>query len=291
MNGIICKLCRADFLTGRLLWPMLAFVLMTGCWGIVVPIEEGDEPFREETLESLLGSTREEIQQKLGPHHVQLEGEEKTYFIYQGWVDSAGVVSPGLPVPVWWAESRICSLLVFGSEKRLDSYETTTWGYDISLVEMSEYEQAKPHWNCKHAFFTENELGTLRKVTPVRYDFYARAVQGDPEGMYQYANSLRRREDKFKWYCLAARQGHAMARFELGRYHQYGLVQFEDNYERAYFWYTLAIEADHASAEYYRTEFSREMTLTQIADAERLVAEWEPNPEECEVYSDAANAP
>ena len=65
----------------------------------------------------------------------------------------------------------------------------------------------------------------------------------------------------------------------------------EQNLVSAYVWFSLSSQAGYAIASEARGRLSRGMTPAQIAEAERLVAEWEPNPSECEVYSDAANAP
>ena len=72
---------------------------------------------------------------------------------------------------------------------------------------------------------------------------------------------------------------------------------------RAYVWYTLSIETEATSEptervrarelgidpERQRKRISEILTPAQIAEAERLVAEWEPNPEECEVYAEQAD--
>ena len=56
---------------------------------------------------------------------------------------------------------------------------------------------------------------------------------------------------------------------------------------QAYLWYSLASEAGHAHGNW--TRLTQEMTPAQIAEAERLVAEWEPNPAECEEFAAQAD--
>jgi hypothetical protein len=60
---------------------------------------------------------------------------------------------------------------------------------------------------------------------------------------------------------------------------------------KAFVWYTLSFQAGYATAKLSRDRLSQEITPVQIAEAERLAAEWEPNPEECEIYSEGADAP
>ena len=55
------------------------------------------------------------------------------------------------------------------------------------------------------------------------------------------------------------------------------------NQVRAYLWYTLA--EDWEWSQRFKEKLTREMTPDQIAEAERLVSEWEPNPAECETIT------
>ena len=56
-------------------------------------------------------------------------------------------------------------------------------------------------------------------------------------------------------------------------------------------WYTLSAEQGNTAAQTALRPISRVLSPAQIGEAERLVAEWEPNPAECEIYSDEADAP
>ena len=74
---------------------------------------------------------------------------------------------------------------------------------------------------------------------------------------------------------------------------------------RAYAWYELAELGgfEYEGSRYMQTAagweccskekeiLADEMTHDQIAEAGRLVAEWEPNPAECDIQSDEAYAP
>jgi TPR repeat protein len=75
---------------------------------------------------------------------------------------------------------------------------------------------------------------------------------------------------------------HGKARWKMGLIYRAGYLGLEQNLVLAYVWQTLSFEAGYATAEQYRNRLSQEMTPAQIAEAERLVAEWEPNPAECE---------
>jgi len=57
----------------------------------------------------------------------------------------------------------------------------------------------------------------------------------------------------------------------------------------AYKWYTLAAKNGNERATELRQDISDQMTPDQIAEAERLVAEWKPNPAECEAIAAQAD--
>jgi hypothetical protein len=53
----------------------------------------------------------------------------------------------------------------------------------------------------------------------------------------------------------------------------------------AYKWYGLAMGNGNERAAELRHSISGQMTPDQIAEAERLLANWRPNPDECEFES------
>ena len=77
--------------------------------------------------------------------------------------------------------------------------------------------------------------------------------------------------------------GHALAQAELGDLHVKGLGQawreaglVELDHVRAYMWYSLAAANGDRRAGYDRADLVDQMTPAQIAEAERLAAEWKP---------------
>ena len=52
---------------------------------------------------------------------------------------------------------------------------------------------------------------------------------------------------------------------------------------QAYKWFSLAAIAGDKSAKWSRDHLSSQMDPIQVAEAERLVAEWEPNPAKCKI--------
>jgi TPR repeat protein len=78
-----------------------------------------------------------------------------------------------------------------------------------------------------------------------------------------------------KWWKLSAEQGHAAAQNNLGLMHEKGWG-VSQNYVRAHMWYNLAAAEGTNDAIENRGKVEKKMTSAQIAEAQRLVAKWQP---------------
>ena len=78
-----------------------------------------------------------------------------------------------------------------------------------------------------------------------------------------------------KWYRLAADQGDAGAQSNLGIMYANGRG-VPQNYVLAYMWSNLASAGGNAYGGKNRDEVAAKMTPAQIAEAQRLAAEWKP---------------
>ena len=83
------------------------------------------------------------------------------------------------------------------------------------------------------------------------------------------------------WTCIAANKGHNDAQPLLASLYR-GRDRIGTDLVRAYTWYTIA-GTEHAIER--RVDLIEQMTPAQLAEAERLVAEWKPNPAECETIA------
>ena len=87
-----------------------------------------------------------------------------------------------------------------------------------------------------------------------------------------------------RWRCYAANQGHPEAQFSVGGSYQYGDETTERDPILAHMWLALAEASTVRSVRSaYSEALVKSMSPTQIAEAERLVAEWKPDPSACEV--------
>lgn len=116
----------------------------------------------------------------------------------------------------------------------------------------------------------------------------ARAEKGDAEAQFRLYNRLPPSDEHLKYLCLSANQGHALAQEALG---DLNLAEHKSDWRmegkgkpnkvKAFVWYGLAASNHLKRAEFLRDQLSQDMTDQEIAEAERLVAEWRPNPAEC----------
>ena len=96
------------------------------------------------------------------------------------------------------------------------------------------------------------------------------------------------------WECLAANHSHPSAQEKLAFLYKEGLYGVPQDLVRACLWYGLADASASAERVYSETEegsvryktrrelVAEQMTPGQIAETERLVAQWKPNPAECQ---------
>ena len=108
----------------------------------------------------------------------------------------------------------------------------------------------------------------------------ARAMLDDPEGLYQFGLKMGPAAERWPFHCRAAHFGHLKARNRVGDFYRFGYPPVSVDYVQAYLWYSLARGTKTTST--YRDSIVEFMTSDQIVYAERLIADWKPDPEKCE---------
>ena len=78
-----------------------------------------------------------------------------------------------------------------------------------------------------------------------------------------------------KWFHKAADQGVAAAQYNLGAMYGNG-EGVTENAVQAYKWWNIAAAQGHENAKKNKAIIEKEMTREQIAEAQKLSAEWEP---------------
>jgi hypothetical protein len=231
--------------------------MIAGCVRIPVT-HKSTIDVKKDTLASLVGEDERTVVEKIGSKPMyRINDRFNTYLVYEGhYVEDllhVGLVPWPIPMPVPLdkARGRDCLLLEF------DGGEFTRFEFDSR-----DYPAVV---DCRETFWGEEKF----------------------------------RELEFKQACLAANQSNAEAQYRMGDYYRTGFRLLNKNPVRAFLWYSLA-QANGFEAERNRnirtatgwkccfseTPFemvAEEMIPDQLAEAERLVAEWKPNPAECEV--------
>ena len=75
-----------------------------------------------------------------------------------------------------------------------------------------------------------------------------------------------------KWWTLAAEQGYALAQYNLGVMYRYGEGVLQD-YVYAHMWFDITASNGDEDGGELRDAVAKEMTATQIAEAEKLARE------------------
>jgi TPR repeat protein len=106
-------------------------------------------------------------------------------------------------------------------------------------------------------------------------------------------------EEQWRWYCLAAMQGLSKAQSKLARDYRSGDAPGGADLSKALFWCTLSDTGGSAVSQphycYYDAnvgytckrsagvvkQLRSELSDEDIAEVERLLADWEPNPDDC----------
>ncbi len=195
-----------------------------------------------------------------------------------------------LAAPIYWAstpflyadkvdEQEGYLAIVYSADDTVIKYSVLWTGVDIDRlidrVIQGLQRRVKLEEECRLPF---SEAIQLDAATLYDLGFSCPTMRSDPQ------TALLPRQ----WMCLSAHQGDQNAQYVLGNYYRQGSNLVLQDPIEAYKWLSLAAKDGDATTKRLRDVFARQLTPEQIAEAERLVAEWEPNPAECEVETAAA---
>ena len=79
--------------------------------------------------------------------------------------------------------------------------------------------------------------------------------------------------EAIRWFRMAAEQGHGDAQYNLGAMYYLGYGVARD-YRKAHKWFNIAGAAVHERAMDDRASVTKQMTPSQIAEAQKLAREW-----------------
>jgi hypothetical protein len=174
------------------------------------------------------------------------------------------------------ATSDPCAMIGEAASHGVGNYVSKPAPRVVVVAAKNNPFEAIKEWKLSKRY-KERKL-SKRYIEPPEKELVRRVDAGDPAAMYEFANSLPIGAglERLQWYCRAAHAGYAKSQYQFGRYHHHGYV-IEKNPVQAYLWYKLSLATEQTKeAAAQREKLSGTMTPAQIAEAERLVAEWEP---------------
>jgi TPR repeat protein len=169
-----------------------------------------------------------------------------------------------LAAPIYWASTPF---LYADKVDEQEGYLAIVYSADDTVIKYSVLWSAVP------------DIDRLIDRENAQLQLKMRAENGDPDAQWKLATSPDPQWER--WLCLAAHGGNAEAQHRLGKHYRHGGGGVNADAVTAYLWLSLA-ESPHE-----RAIVANSMTPDQITEAERLLAEWEPNPAECEIETAA----
>lgn len=108
------------------------------------------------------------------------------------------------------------------------------------------------------------------------------AHAGDAEARFKPAQATVSLEGKWKWFCQTAHQGHPDAQSRVAEFHAFGIASWTPRDPvQAYLWYSLSERQGNEKAAWRARDVREKMNPAQIAEAEQLIRQWQPDPESC----------
>ena len=166
---------------------------------------------------------------------------------------------------------------------------TSLFGEDYSkksvqeLLSLAKQGDAAAQYNLGLAY--NNGRGVRKNEQKAFWWWRVAAEHGDPTAQFYLGNMYRAGigvpqdiQQAFKWYRKAAEQGVAKAQFYLGEMYQNGHGVPQDNV-LSHKWFNLAAAQEVKGATRLRDDLAKQMTPSQIQEAQRLAIEFKPKKE------------
>jgi hypothetical protein len=262
-------------------------------------------------------TTKAEVLEQLG--EPSYRNEDQTKFKYSGHrsggfiaIGGIGMAGAGLiDEEPWWVEIQFddndvvvslkTSEIIYLTDYEVCNFATLTKNGAATWDDRWPYKkyvkEAKRRGLTPLECATEKEmlkeriaLEAVAAAEKQRAGLRALAADGNAEAQFQIYKQSPPSDESFRWLCLAANQGYALAQEEMGdlnvpgrkrNWEVVGLVRPDKI--TASLWYSLAASNGLKRASFLRDELSKDMTDQEVAEVERLIVYWKPDPAECEI--------
>lgn len=240
----------------------------SGCG--VIPIHgpaPGALSEKKDMLRAQIGEHKKTVLATIGVPSYILNVDERTYWIYEAISRSVGVGFISIyPFPVTRKDAEFhCILIGFDKNDKLKRYKSKT-------VTLGEYIPI--NYGCACAFFGE----TFAEFKGPNWVCSANKVEEDPSAQMELYFLQMDKSESLRWLCAAADREYPQALAEVGRLYTTDNIVVKKDLLRAYLWYSLAEERSYKGGPNITTLLSPK----ELAEAQRLVKDWELHPGQCE---------
>jgi len=198
----------------------------------------------------------------LGPMYVFCLGGPVDGVDYSGWIRLAADQGDAR------AQFMLAYAYLYGQGVPEDAVEAARW----MRLAADQGDMQDQYW--AGLVTLDSGSGPQIYAEALRY-FRLAAEQGYARAQWRVGRNSEDDVEAVRWFRLAADQGDFDGQYELALIYQAGRGVPQD-YVEAYKWFSLAAARDNYGAVRRRDEMTALMTPAQIAEGQRLAAEWRP---------------
>ncbi len=227
-------------------------VLLLGCFGGTIPHDPEGMAGGRAFLNSLVGKPSEVVVREFGiPDELQFDGQS-LYMLYTERGSGTSVLTIGW-IPVWGVKDddvKHCLRIELDNDDLVKAYaiksKSTGGGWVVFMP------VGYGPFICRDLFWTEQEQENLVSESTRKPTWQKEVLQR---------------------LCKSADQGNQETMYKLGEIYEWGEVEFiEQNYIRAYVWYSLSGATDEDIKSFVDSYFSP----SDLQQAEQALKDWEP---------------
>jgi len=240
-----------------------ALAALVGCGGPLLPLAK---PYKDIDYQITPGrTTRDEVHALLGKPYLTNPDRKSEMYTSEGkGIGLAGII----PVPAGYLHYLI---VAYDEAEQVKSLLLAAMPLDGGHVDSHRT------FLSEMLFIPEYQEKRQRQIMLEREKS---ATEGDPEAQLQLYYGNPDSTYGLKWLCRSADQGHPHAQNELASLYLQGRRGINRDVASAYLWYSLALRNGHEEYRWRIEEVARLMTPEQSAQAEEMLANWQPG--ECE---------
>ena len=240
----------------------MLLVLHGGC-AISDPDEWPRDFVQRSALPKLIGKHENEVLKELGAPTYFVKRQGAVSYLYQDLDEDTVLFVLLLPLGQKKGAEVSCVLLDFDEKRILREYKIDTAG-GVTGVYGGRHD-------CQTLFGIDDD--DLLHINACVYQRIGRNLRVQEDYQLYLAHDV---EDpvRLAYLCRAADHGHPNAQIEVGRHFATGIDGTQQDFVRAYVWYSLAASGCFGNNHVHL--ITQKMTPEQIAAGQRMLTNWKP---------------